>query len=81
MEWEAYLEQKKINAAVYKQQDPQQYEEFSKLFYQMHPNSFTAQKLFLINGIRRMYPLKVAEAEESSIKKAAKPVFKPKPKL
>lgn len=81
MEWEAYLEQKKIDGAAYQQQDPQQYEEFRQLFYQMHPNSFTAQKLFLINGIRRMYPLKVAEAEGSGIKKAAKPVFKPKPKL
>lgn len=78
MEWEAYLEQKKIDAAAYRQQAPQQYEDFKQLFYQMHPNSFTAQKLFLINGIRRQYPLKAAEAEGTAVKKVAKPVFKPK---
>lgn len=80
MEWDAYLEQKKIDGDAYQQQDPRQYEEFRELFYQMHPNSFTAQKLFLINGIRRQYPLKVKEADKPDVKKAAKPVFKPKAK-
>lgn len=80
MEWEVYLEQKKIDALAYQQQDPLQYEEFRALFYQMHPNSFTAQKLFLINGIRRQYPLQAAEADKPEVKKAAKPVFKPKTK-
>jgi hypothetical protein len=57
MEWEAYLESKKINPVAYRQAEPVQFAAFRKLFYQMHPVSFTAQKLFLINRIRREYPL------------------------
>lgn len=81
MEWETYLEQKKIDAAAYQQHQPLQYEEFRQLFNQMHPDSFTAQKLFLINGIRRRYHLKPAEAEKEEVKKAARPVFKRETKM
>lgn len=80
MEWETYLEKKKIDAAAYQQQQPLQYEEFRQLFYQMHPDSFTAQKLFLINGIRRRHHLKPEEPEKGEVKKTARPVFKPKTK-
>lgn len=80
MEWEAYLEQKKIDAAAYQKRDPQQYEEFKELFYQMHPNSFTAQKLFLINTVRRLNPLQSTAPEKTAVKKGSKPVFRPKTK-
>lgn len=37
-------------------------------FETMHPNSFTAQKLYLLNPIRRKYPLKIeAVSPETSI--------------
>lgn len=58
MTFESYLASKKIDAQLFKQGAPQQYEEFQVLFEQIHPKSFTAQKLFLINKIRRTYQLK-----------------------
>ncbi len=42
-------------------------------FEQMHPNSFTAQKLFLINGIRRRFPIKVKVEELNQEAKDANP--------
>lgn len=55
--WEEYLALKKIDARAYQQGAPQQYADFERQFLQMHPESFTAHKLFLINDIRRAYPL------------------------
>ncbi len=78
MEWDAYLESKKINPASYRQAMPEQYESFRELFLQMSPASFTAQKLFLINGIRRAHPLPPEVQDKTIEKKAARPVFKPK---
>ena len=80
MEWGNYLEQKKINADAYRQGNPEQYQEFKEIFYQVSPNSFTSQKLFLLNRIRRQYPLIQVEAAKSAAKPAARPVFKPKTK-
>jgi len=84
MEFATYLEEKKIDSKAFEKAEPEQWTEFERIFMQMHPKSFTAQKLFLINGIRRKYPLKVAEGEEGKEvkKKVAKPVMKPttKPK-
>jgi hypothetical protein len=56
----------------------------------MHPASFTAQKLYLINAIRRKYHLKTSEgpappadAEQPKpvAKPVARPVVRPKPKM
>lgn len=80
MEWELYLEQKKIDAAAYKKGSPEQYQEFREYFLQLSPNSFTSQKLFLINRIRRQYPLIQEEPVKPAAKPAARPVFKPKTK-
>ena len=55
MEFETYLAQKKINSAAFKKTDPIRFSEWSALFETMHPDSFTAQKKFLINDIRRRY--------------------------
>jgi hypothetical protein len=57
MTWEEYCIKKKINAEAFKQDDPQKWEELKKIFEQMHPNSFTEQKKFIINTIRRLYNL------------------------
>ncbi len=56
-EFEKYLKDKKISPEQFKNAAPARYTEFEMLFDQMHPKSFTAQKLYLINKIRRMYPL------------------------
>jgi hypothetical protein len=75
--FEEYLVSKKIEAPAFKQQQPAEYEVWQNEFVQLHPNSFTAQKLFLINKIRRTFPLKEVEASPSSPVSA--PVAKPKP--
>lgn len=55
MEFEDYLKSKKIDPEKFKNGNENQYVEFKKLFESIHPNSFTQQKLFLINKIRRTY--------------------------
>jgi hypothetical protein len=57
MEFEEYLKQKKIDASIFKKNDPGRFDEWQELFQTMHPESFTAQKKFLINDIRRRYLL------------------------
>lgn len=55
MTLDEYLTSKKINPALFRQAEPAQYEEWQREFVQMHPESFTAQKKFLLNDIRRKY--------------------------
>ncbi|MCU0391390.1 MAG: hypothetical protein MUE81_09755 [Thermoflexibacter sp.] len=57
-EFEKYLIDKNIHPQLFKEGEPLRYQEFELLFSQMHPKSFTAQKLYLINKIRRLYPFK-----------------------
>lgn len=82
MLFDEYLTGKKINPAKFKQTDPTQYAEFQKIFDQVHPESFTQQKLFLINQIRRAYRLEEqAEVKKIAPPKAMRPKIKPlKPK-
>ncbi|WP_421875189.1 hypothetical protein [Marinoscillum sp.] len=79
MNLRTYLISKKIDPDLMKSGDPERYKEFNKLFTQMHPDSFTSQKLFLINKLRRKYKLE-KEPEEKVIKKpkAVKPKIVPK---
>ena len=94
MTFEEYLVQKKIDAFTFSGKEPQLYNKWKLEFEQMHPNSFTAQKLYLINPIRRNYPLKVEQPKQvpaasentaadvaSDAPKQAKPVIKPRPKI
>lgn len=53
-----YLISKKIDPVVFKEKEPEQWKAWNHEFETMHPNSFTIQKLNLINPIRRKYPLK-----------------------
>ena len=80
MDFSAYLKAKKIDEKAWKQARPVQFEELKVIFDQVHPDSFTAQKLFLINPIRREFPLKEADAEKVAKPKMARPMIKPKPK-
>lgn len=57
MEFEDYLKSKKIDEGAFKKADHVRYEEWRGLFADMHPESFTAQKKFLLNEIRRRYHL------------------------
>jgi hypothetical protein len=56
--FDTYLAEKKIDSQAFKENEPQQWQEFYELFEAVHPESFTVQKKFLINNIRRQYPLK-----------------------
>ena len=77
MDFEEYLIQKKISSGLFAKGDPIRFDEFQKLFDQMHPDSFTAQKLFLINEIRRKFPIGNETAPSgNTIKKV-----KPRPKM
>lgn len=57
MEFEEYLKGKKIDPAAFKKADLERYTEWERIFETMHHDSFTAQKKFLINDIRRRYLL------------------------
>ncbi len=82
MTFAEYLRSKKIDSDQFKIGNPDQWNEFNIIFQQMHPNSFTAQKLYLINGIRRKYALsqvdETTKTEEVSVNKPIKPMMKPK---
>lgn len=82
MEFEEYLKGKKIDPASFKNGETAQFEEFKSLFDQVHPDSFTQQKLFLINPIRRKYPLTEVELDKKpAAAKPMRPKMKPlKPK-
>ena len=60
MEFLEYLTQKKIDAGAFRQAEPTRYLEWETLFGQVHPESFTAQKKFLLNDLRRRYLLREA---------------------
>ena len=67
--FEEYLVKKKIDPETFRQTNPVLWEEWQGLYEQMHPESFTAQKLFLINKLRRSFPLR--EGDLSRSEKAA----------
>lgn len=57
MSFEEYLRDRKIDSDAFRRDKPEQWENLRNLFEQVHPNSFTAQKKFIINDIRRKYHL------------------------
>lgn len=84
MNFEEYLISKKIDSQAFRAAEPALWNEWNGLFEAMSPASFTAQKLYLINPLRRKYAMKVVEvaaAPKVSAPAAARPVMKPKPKI
>ena len=77
IDFNSYLNSKKINAEKFKVSEPELYEKLAKTFLHSHPDSFTAQKLFLINPIRRKYLL---EDQVAAAPSKPKMMFKPKMK-
>jgi hypothetical protein len=55
--FEDYLLSKKINSLAFKAAEPECWQAWQEEFNHVHPDSFTSQKLYLINPIRRKYPL------------------------
>ncbi len=58
MDFEVFLIQKKIDPVRFAQAEPAVFAEWANLFSQLHPDSFVAQKKFLLNNIRRKYLLR-----------------------
>lgn len=81
--FEAYLESKKIDPKKFRIGDEKQFLDFKKLYEQVGAVSFTQQKLFLINRIRRVYQCEKPKVESpTSVAKKIKPKILPKkPKL
>lgn len=93
MNFDEYLISKKIDAQAFQKAEPALFHSWRDEFEQMHVNSFTVQKLNLINPIRRKYQLKEnvqdvekpdvtptppAPSSASSAPRVARPVIKPK---
>lgn len=78
MEFTEYLISKRIDPDRYKKAEPDQFNKFKVEFDQMHPKSFTAQKLYLINQIRRTYLLEVNKDRIEEKPKAVKPKITPR---
>ena len=55
--FEIYLQSKKIDSEAFRKAEPEVWQAWKREFEQMHPNSFTVQKLNLINPVRRKYLL------------------------
>jgi hypothetical protein len=93
MDFEAYLISKKINTIAFQDNEPTLWKSWKAEFEQCHPNSFTVQKLNVINPIRRKYPLPLQDSFNKSSEttpiiispspaiKPGKPMMKPKPKI
>lgn len=81
MNFEDYLINKKIDSQAFRAAEPDLWQEWNSLFDQMSPASFTSQKLYLINPVRRKYLLKAVEPPSKAESPASKPVMRPKPKM
>ncbi|MFN4145684.1 MAG: hypothetical protein ACK4GN_07660 [Runella sp.] len=65
MTFEEYLKSKKIDVLAFSRHEAERFEEWKTLFEQIHPESFTAQKKFLLNDTRRKYLLKEVSDKSS----------------
>jgi hypothetical protein len=67
VDFEAYLLSKKIDSVAFLGAEKELWKAWKLEFDQMNPKSFTVQKLYLINPVRRKYPLK-QEQENKELK-------------
>lgn len=81
MNFEDYLISKRIDSQAFRAAEPDLWQEWNSLFDQMSPASFTSQKLYLINPVRRKYLLKAVEHPTKVESPASKPDMRPKPKM
>ncbi|MFN6946101.1 MAG: hypothetical protein ACK4ND_14220 [Cytophagaceae bacterium] len=79
MNFQEYCKSKKIDVVAFQKGSPEQFREWRQLFDQVHPDSFTEQKKFLINAVRRKYLFREEEKLDQPVeRKTVKPVIKPK---
>ena len=58
MTFEEYLISKKIDRNLFKNSDSDLFHSWETMFNQIHPLSFTEQNKFIVNKIRRKFPIK-----------------------
>ena len=78
MDFKEFLIGKKIDPQLFEKNEPDNYIKWKSEFEEMHPKSFEARKLFLINGIRRKYKYNLSEDAKRPASSPVKPVIKPK---
>lgn len=71
MTFKEYLQSKKIDPKAFFQGQSATFNAWKEIFDQVSPESFTAQKLYLINEIRRTYPFVEPATKTSEPAKAA----------
>lgn len=71
MTFEEYLISKKIDLESFQKAESALFESWKSEFAQLHPASFSAQKLYLINPVRRKYPLRIATTENNLVNNLA----------
>ena len=71
-----YLENKRIDALAFEKEDSKLFLVWKAEFFQIHPKSFTAQKLYLINNLRRKYLLPDNRVKQYA-RKGKDPIKKP----
>ena len=59
MTFEEYLISKKIDRNLFENSDSDLFHSWGTMFDQIHPSSFNEQNKFIVNKIRRKYPIKV----------------------
>ncbi|MBT1710422.1 hypothetical protein KK062_19415 [Fulvivirgaceae bacterium PWU5] len=74
MNFRDYLTSKKIDTEAFRQAEPALWATWSAEFAEMHPSSFTAQKLYLINPVRRKYTLQIEVVSEKTATTLSQPV-------
>ena len=55
IDFNEFLDKKNIDFLKFQQNEPSIYSDWKELFCLVHPDSFIAQKKFLINNIRRRF--------------------------
>lgn len=74
MNFRDYLTSKKIDAEAFRRAEPALWATWDAEFAEMHPSSFTAQKLYLINPVRRKYTLQIEVISEKTATTLSQPV-------
>lgn len=78
LSFEEYCKKKKIDPDLFMKAEPTRFHEWKHIFEQVHPDSFTEQKKFLINPTRKQYLLieKEEEKNSASTPSSSKPAVK-----
>ncbi len=75
MDFVAYLISKNIDPQKFEASEEATFQKWKEEFAQIHPKSFTSQKLFVINEIRRRFQLHLgAKPKEKAVKPVENPV-------